>query len=114
MALARSPGKMLLVVFASTHLPRAASHRRKDRMKEKVRSYLVMRLKQQQWGRHLRCVLQKAAMALLQPQGCSSQVLVAIWSLWLRRDLKSWERFCSLTHGSKLLVTVLFLSEHAG
>lgn len=52
-------------------------------MKGKVRSYLAMRLKNQQRGRHLRCVLQKAAMALLQPRGCSRKVLLAIWSLWL-------------------------------
>lgn len=85
MTLARSPGRELLVLLASAHLPRAASHRRKERMKGKVRSYLAMRLKEQQWGRHLCCVLQKAAMAPLQSRGCSSKVLVAIWSLWLRR-----------------------------
>lgn len=63
----------------------APSHGRKERMKGKVRSYLAMRLKNQQQGRHLHCVLQKAAVALLQPRGCSSKVLVAIWSLWLWR-----------------------------
>lgn len=44
-----------------------------------------MRLKEQQRGRHLRCVLQKVAMAPLQSQGCSNKGLVAIWSPWLRR-----------------------------
>lgn len=44
-----------------------------------------MRLKNQQRGRHLLCVLQKGAVALLQPRGCSSKVLLAIWSLWLWR-----------------------------
>lgn len=48
-----------------------------------------MRLKNQQRGRHLLCVLQKGAVALLQPQGSSSKVLVAIWSLWLRRRFGS-------------------------
>lgn len=45
MALAQSPGWELLVLLASAHLPRAASHRSKERMKGKVRSYLAMRLK---------------------------------------------------------------------
>lgn len=79
----------------------APSHGRKERMKGKVRSYLAMRLKNRQRGRHLRCVLQKAAVALLQPRGCSRKVLLAIWSLWLWRRS---EKLCfsSLTRGSRL------------
>lgn len=45
MTLTQSPEWGLLVLLASAHLPRAASHRRKERMKGKVRIYLAMRLK---------------------------------------------------------------------
>lgn len=61
-----------------------------------------MRLKNQQRGRHLLCVLQKGAVALLQPRGCSSKVLLAIWSLWLWRRSGELGWFCSLARGSGL------------
>lgn len=82
-------------------------------MKGKVRSYLAMKLKKQQRGRHLRCVLQKAAVAPLQPRGCSSTVLVAIWSLWLWRRSEELRVFLLSDSWVKAVLTVLFLGEHS-
>lgn len=72
MTLARSPGWEPLVLLVSSLLSRACSHLREERMKGKVRSYLAMRLKEQQWGRHLCSAMVKAAMAPVQNWLCSA------------------------------------------
>lgn len=66
MTLTRSPGWELLVLLVSSLLSRACSHLKKERMKGKVRSNLAMRLKEQQWGRHLCSAMVKAAAASVQ------------------------------------------------